>query len=204
MNDADTGTAQDIKKQKQNCIYLVRAEQNQRLESEKHAAWEYVSGSSENLSRSDRRQTLDELDWKIWESFFRIRALPRNIQASAENVRKEIGPALEKKAETISLESVCWGDTMYCNGCHDSCKKKRMIKLNESCSVVVTVKSSTIFCRYCDDVLNRKKRTGWVSAVQSPRTWKHVYIFSRLSCFPFNFLTPQAEDCMTKSAMLND
>ena len=62
MNDVDTGTAQELKEQKQNCIYLVRAELNQRLESEKHAAWEYVSGSSENLSRSDRRQTLDELD----------------------------------------------------------------------------------------------------------------------------------------------
>ena len=62
MNDADTGTAQDIKKQKPNCIALIQAKQNQRLESEKHAAWEYGSGSSENLSRSDRRQTLDELD----------------------------------------------------------------------------------------------------------------------------------------------
>ena len=39
--------------QKQNCIYLARAKQNQRLEGEKHAAWAYVSGSSENLSRSD-------------------------------------------------------------------------------------------------------------------------------------------------------
>ena len=78
-----------------------------------------------------------------------------------------------------------------------------MIKLNESCSVVVTVKSSTIFCRYCDDVLKRKKRTGWVSAVQSPRTWKHVYIFSRLSCFPFQLFNPRAADCMTSSAMLN-
>ena len=67
------------------------------------------------------------MNWieKFENRFFRIRALPRNIQASAENVRKEIGPALEKKAETISLESVCRGDTMYCNGCHDSCKKKK-------------------------------------------------------------------------------
>ena len=59
MNDADTGAAQDIQActkigAKQNCIYLARAKQNQRLEGEKHAAWAYVSGSSENLSRSDR------------------------------------------------------------------------------------------------------------------------------------------------------
>ena len=67
------------------------------------------------------------MNWieKFENRFFRIRALPRNIQAPIEIVRKEIGPALEKKTETISLESVCFGDTIYCNGCHDFCLKKR-------------------------------------------------------------------------------
>ena len=67
------------------------------------------------------------MNWieKFEYRFFRIRALPRNIQASSEIVRKEIGPALQKKAETISLPSVCFGDTMSCNGCHDSCLKKQ-------------------------------------------------------------------------------
>ena len=54
------------------------------------------------------------MNWieKFENRFFRIRALPRNIQASIEIVRKEIGPALEKKQKRF-LSSQCALETLY-------------------------------------------------------------------------------------------
>ena len=48
----------------------------------------------------------------------------QDIQACTEIFPEEFELALQKNAETISLESACFGDTMYCNGCHDFCKKR--------------------------------------------------------------------------------
>ena len=59
---------------------------------------------------------------------------------------------MQKKAVTISFESACFGDTMYCNGCHDFCKKKGMIKLNERCSFIVTVKYLVIVVQSFADI----------------------------------------------------
>ena len=93
-----------------------------------------------------------KLDWKFWESVFRIRALPRDIRACTKIVPEEFELALQKNVQTIFSEvSVLWR--------HDVLKwfswfleKKEIFKWKERCSVIVTVKCCLIVVQSCADI----------------------------------------------------